>query len=68
MWILTMILGLIVLGIIGAANGDWSVLAGLGKIVATIAFIVWIFYCLLHPLALIATIGGLVLIVVVCGQ
>lgn len=59
----------VVIGIIAAGNGDFSVLAAIGKCIAGIAFILFVLWLMfLHPLGLAALIVGLIIFVAICNQ
>lgn len=59
----------LVIGIMAAGNGDFSVLAAIGKGIAGIAFIVFVLWLMvMHPLGLAALIVGLILLVAICSQ
>ncbi len=58
----------LVVGIIAAGNGDFSVLAAIGKGIAGIAFILFVLWLMaMHPLGLAALIIGLILLVAICN-
>ena len=57
------------IGIMAAGNGDFSVLAAIGKGIAGIAFILFVLWLMfMHPLGLAALIIGLILLVAICNH
>ena len=57
------------IGVIAAGNGDFSVLAAIGKGIAGIAFILFVLWLMvMHPLGLAALIVGLIIFVAICNQ
>ena len=58
----------LVIGIIAAGNGDFSVLAAIGKVIAGIAFILFVLWLVMHPFGLAALIVGLIIFAAICNQ
>lgn len=57
------------IGIIAAGNGDFSVLAAIGKGIAGIAFILFVLWLMvMHPFGLAALIVGLIIFAAICNQ
>ena len=59
----------LIMGIMAAGNGDFSVLAAIGKGVGTIAIILFIMWLMtMHPLGFAALIIGLIIFIVICNK
>lgn len=59
----------LVIGIIAAGNGDFSVLAAIGKGIDGIAFILFVLWLMvMHPFGLAALIVGLIIFAAICNQ